>query len=69
MSNQYMKALDQSLSLANFDTHSRFTRDLGVELLKGTATPEHIETLYKSMTGVRGFLLMLEEKLDENKVK
>jgi hypothetical protein len=69
MSNQVMKNFEQSLSLSNFDTNCRFTRDLGIELLKGSATQEHLETLYKSITGVRGFLLVLEEKLDENKVK
>jgi len=69
MSGQIMKNFEQSLILSAFDTNCRFTRDLGVELLKGSATQEHTETLYKSISGVRGFLLALEEKLDENKVK
>lgn len=69
MFNQIMKNFEQSLSLSAFDTNCRFTRDLGIELLKGTATQEHIETLYKSILGIRTFLMILEEKLDENKVK
>lgn len=68
-SSPIMKALDQSLILNNFLTHFQFSKDLGTELLKGSATDEHIEVLQKSMDGIEQFLDLLTEKLEERKAK
>lgn len=61
--NSFQKALEQSKVLNNFGTCFQFTKDLGLELLKGTATPEHTETLKLSIQGLKDFIELLEEKL------
>jgi hypothetical protein len=67
--NGFQKALEQSKVLNNFGTCSQFTKDLGLELLKGTATIEHIETLKSSIQGIKEFIDLLEEKLNSNQTK
>ncbi len=64
-----MKALDQSMAINNFSTNCQFTKDLGLELLKGSATPEHIEVLKVSISGVLSFIFLLKEKMEEFKSK
>lgn len=67
MSNQFTKNLEQSFILNNFSTNCEFTKSLGIEVLKGSATTEHLETLTKSIKGVEDFLNLLKEKLSERK--
>lgn len=58
-----MKALEQSMSVNNFQTNFQFSRDLGIELLKGSASHEQTEVLKKSIQGIKDFITLIEEKL------
>lgn len=60
-----MKALEHNISLASFEANCKFTKDFGVELLRGAATDEHIEVLEKSIQGVKGFIEILESAIEE----
>jgi hypothetical protein len=66
---EYMKALIQSKTINNFETNFRFTKDCGLELLKGTQTGEHIEVLHKSIEGLEDFIDLLKEKIKETETK
>lgn len=62
-----MKALEQSKTVNSFQTNYQFTKDLGVAMLQGQATPEHINVLTKSIEGLEDFIDLLKEKMEEQK--
>jgi len=62
-----MKTLEQSRLLNNFMTNCQFTKELGVELIKGSATDEHLVVLNESMAGIGEFIDLLKEKMQEKK--
>ena len=62
-----MKALEQSKTVNSFQTNYQFTKDLGVAMLQGQATPEHINVLTKSIEGLEDFIDLLKEKMKEQK--
>lgn len=64
-----MKAFEQSKAINSFQTNFKFSNDLGLELLKGSATDEHIEVLKISIDGIRKFLDLIEEKIKEREKK
>lgn len=64
-----MKAFEQSKAINSFQTNFKFSNDLGLELLKGSATDEHIEVLKMSVKGVREFLDLIEGKIKERTSK
>lgn len=64
---QIMKNLEANKTLNSFMTNCQFTRDIGVELMKGPLNQEYIEVLEKSMEGIFEFTDLLQEKLKENK--
>ena len=64
-----MKAFEQSKAINSFQTNFKFSNDLGLELLKGSSTDEHIEVLKMSVKGVREFLDLIEEKIKERTSK
>ena len=60
-----MKAFEQSRAINSFQTNFKFSNDLGLELLKGSATNEHIEVLKKSICGIKEFAELMELKIKE----
>ncbi len=66
--NQYCKALAQSITVNNFSTHFQFSRDLGIEFLKGSANLDQIETLKKSIEGIKEYISLLEVKLENKEI-
>ena len=62
-----MKAFEQSKAINSFQTNFKFSNDLGLELLKGSATDEHIEVLKKSISGLKEFVELMEQKIKERK--
>lgn len=64
-----MKAFEQSKAINSFQTNFKFSNDLGLELLKGSATDEHVEVLKMSVKGVREFLDLIEGKIKERNTK
>lgn len=64
-----MKAFEQSKAINSFQTNFKFSNDLGLELLKGSSTDEHIEVLKISIDGIRKFLDLIEEKIKEREKK
>lgn len=60
-----MKAFEQSRAINSFQTNFKFSNDLGLELLKGSATNEHIEVLKKSIQGIKEFAELMEIKIKE----
>lgn len=64
---QIMKNLEANKTLNSFMTNCQFTRDIGVELMKGPISEELAEVLEKSMEGIFEFTDLLQEKLKENK--
>ena len=64
-----MKAFEQSKAINSFQTNFKFSNDLGLELLKGSSTDEHIEVLKMSVKGVREFLDLIEGKIKERTSK
>ncbi len=62
-----MKALDQSLAINSFQTNFKFSSDLGMELLKGSATDEHILVLKRSLEGLKEYIELVESKIKERK--
>lgn len=64
-----MKAFEQSKAINSFQTNFKFSNDLGLELLKGSSTDEHIEVLKISIDGMRKFLDLIDEKIKEREKK
>lgn len=64
-----MKAFEQSKAINSFQTNFKFSNDIGLELLKGSATDEHIEVLKISIDGIRKFLDLIDEKIEEREKK
>lgn len=64
-----MKALEQSKIVNSFQTNYQFTKDLGVVMLQGQATPEHIKVLNKSIEGLEDFIDLLKEKMEETRIQ
>jgi len=64
-----MKAFEQSKAINSFQTNFKFSNDLGLELLKGSATDEHVEVLKISIDGIRKFLDLIDEKIEEREKK
>jgi hypothetical protein len=65
----YMKSYEKSKKLNNFVTDITFTKDLSIQLLSGTATPEHVEVLKKNIQGVKEFIEMIEQEIKDRKLK
>lgn len=64
-----MKAFEQSKAINSFQTNFKFSNDLGLELLKGSATDEHVEVLKMGIKGMREFLDLIEGKIKERNTK
>ena len=62
-----MKVHSDNLIVNSLSTNFEFTRQFGVELIKGSATPEHINVLKLSIEGLEDFIELLKEKMQEKK--
>lgn len=62
-----MKALSNSIKISSFDTNFQFTKQLGIELLKGSNLPEHIEVLEESIKGMKDFIFLIENEIEKRK--
>lgn len=60
-----MKKLEQNRCVNNFMTNCQFAKELGIELIKGSATQEHLVVLSESMAGINEFLDLLKENMQE----
>ncbi len=64
-----MKALSNSIKISSFDTNFQFTKQLGIELLKGSNLPEHIEVLKESIKGMKEFIILIEDEIKKRSAK
>jgi len=64
-----MKALSNSIKISSFDTNFQFTKQLGIELLKGSNLPEHIEVLKESIKGMKEFIALIEDEIKKRSAK